>query len=166
MPVDIVELGDLPSDLSSITLKRDKTYTFTIRIPRTILEVKESTVRDEIKKSGFGRSWIEVIDVKNPTLTDDYLIAFKLRVRQTTLSKLIQMFMFNFKDKWKDVSVVDFKSGVKLETKGLIPSFPSPTKILGNIKWIAIAGFGIMALRYIGPIIKKVSTFIPVKKES
>lgn len=158
----VQSLGILPSNLSVITLSLNRTYTITVRIPRTILEVRESTVRKAFSDPANIGAWIEVIDVKNPPLTDDYLVAFRFKRRFYTLDKLINnIILFVLKPKFKNISVVDFKSGVHLETKGLFPSLPSPTKILGNIKWIMLAGLGIAGLYYVGPIIKKIGKRIP-----
>lgn len=148
---------------SDTTLKVGSIVTFIVRITTTIMP-SESTIKSTMQKDIDNFGIAETINVNRGMFSNDFNIAFRVK-KGVTFGVLSNIIKNSFSiSLGYSASIVDFK-GEFYEAPSPISYIISPiSKVAGevpaalsSIKWIAIAGLGIIALFYVGPVISAVS---------
>lgn len=150
----MITLGALPE--TEFTLEKGNLYTLYVATVGVLGKPSETTVKEAIhKRLGI---LIEVISVRNPLFSREYVIVFKFLRLSMSLSKLIPMVIDVFKfDMGYDASPIDFKTGAVVEVSSPL-SIPSLSDTISSLKWVGIAVAAVMIMPYVGPVIKYVLT--------
>lgn len=156
-----ITLGALPS--TDITLRTNSVQTFIVRV-NALLMPSETTVRRAMQANIDKTGIAETLNVSRGLFSKDYDIAFKMsqNISFNAMSSIIKSSLIAL---GYDASVIDLKSEL-YEAPGLVSTVTAPITaateaakeipgVLENVKWIALAGLGIVGLFYLAPLLRR-----------
>lgn len=148
---------------SSTVLKVNSISTFIVRINATLMP-SESKIMSTLKKDIDSYGIAETVNVNRGLFSNNYDIAFRIR-KGVTFDSLSNILKNSLKiSLGLDAIILDLKgefyeapSPISYVTTSITKSVSAVPETLSSIKWIAIAGLGIMALFYAGPFISMIT---------
>lgn len=153
-------LGAIPS--SSSILRAGQMYTFNMITSNIVGKPLESTVLSALRENETIRSIAEVVSVRNPLFTRNYVIVVNM-TRGFPFGSLAQILQSIFKEQLGyDASFIDVLGGAQADIPSPI-GLPSIDSTFSTVKWVAIAGVVVVGAIYLGPIIK---AFTPTERRA
>lgn len=153
-------LGEIPK--ASSILRAGQMYTFNMITSNIVGKPLESTVLAALRNNDTIRSVAEVVSVRNPLFTRNYVIVVNM-TRGFPFGALAQILQSIFKEQLGyDASFIDVLGGAQADIPSPI-GLPSIDSTFSTVKWVAIAGVVVVGAIYLGPIIK---AFTPTERRA